>query len=87
MQYFLLVKILKLLLRPLNYHSVAGSGGGLGYNTDHIPMGLGQYTSSGEYCGPRCILCVSYINTRYGSHFGNNGYGVFIALLKRTNYI
>ena len=28
----------------------------------YIIMGLGQYNSLGEYCGPHTASCVSYIN-------------------------
>ena len=30
----------------------------LGYHTDCGPMGLGQYTSLGEYCGPHIASSV-----------------------------
>ena len=33
----------------------------LGYHTDHSPMGLGQYNSLGEYCGPHTASSVFLI--------------------------
>ena len=33
----------------------------LGHHTDHCPMGLGQYDSLGEYCGPHTASSVFLI--------------------------
>ena len=37
-----------------------GHNTSLGYHTDRGPMGLGQYNSLGEYCGPHTASAVLY---------------------------
>ena len=44
--------------------NTSGHNTPLGYYTDRGPMGLGQYNSLGEYCGPYTAFSVFLILTR-----------------------
>ena len=67
----------------------------LGYHTDYNPMGLSQYYSSGEYCGPYkyCLLCVSYIISIYADtervimSYYPRGWTVFIFFISPIDHL
>ena len=51
------------LFKETPQRQYSGDNTPLDHNTDCGPVGLGQYYSLGEYCGPHTASSVSFIST------------------------